>query len=57
MTPAHIGGLPVEESVAALAPVAAAMTYFVAGALAWLRRRLASLVSVRIIPFNKSIFR
>ena len=31
--------LPVEESIGALAPVAAAMTYFVAGALAWLRRR------------------
>jgi hypothetical protein len=39
MTPAHIGGLPVEESIGALAPVAAAMTYVVAGALAWLRRR------------------
>ena len=39
MTPAHIGGLPVEESVGALAPAAAAMTYFVAGAVAWLLRR------------------
>jgi hypothetical protein len=39
MIPGHIGGLPVEESIGALAPVAAAMTYFVAGALAWLRRR------------------
>ncbi len=39
MTPAHIGGLPIEEGIGALAPVAAAMTYFVAGALAWLRRR------------------
>ena len=39
MTSAHIGGFPVEESIGALAPVAAAMTYFVAGALAWLRRR------------------
>ena len=39
MTPAHIGGFPVEESVQALAPVVAAMGYLAAGALAWLRRR------------------
>ena len=39
MTPAHIGGFPVEESIGALAPVVATMTYLAAGALAWLRRR------------------
>jgi hypothetical protein len=39
VTPAHIGGLPVEESVQALAPAAAALLYMAAGALAWLRRR------------------
>jgi hypothetical protein len=39
MTPAHIAGLPVEESAQALAPVVAAMSYLAAGALAWLRRR------------------
>ena len=36
---AHIGGLPVEELVPALAPAAAAMAYMTAGLLAWLRRR------------------
>jgi hypothetical protein len=39
MTPAHIGGLPVEESIGALAPLAAAVTYYLAAALTWLRRR------------------
>jgi hypothetical protein len=39
MTPAHIGGLPVEESVLALAPAGAALLYMAAGALAWLRHR------------------
>jgi hypothetical protein len=39
MTPAHIGGFPVEESVQALVPVVAATAYLTAGALAWLRRR------------------
>ena len=39
MTVAHIGGFPVEESVAALAPAGAALVYMAAGALAWLRRR------------------
>jgi hypothetical protein len=39
VTPAHIGGLPVEEGVQALTPVVAAMAYMAAGALAWLRRR------------------
>ena len=36
MTPAHIGGLPVEESVQALVPAGAALVYMT---LAWLRRR------------------
>jgi hypothetical protein len=36
MTLAHIGGVPVEESVRALAPAGAALAYM---ALAWLRRR------------------
>ena len=36
MTIAHIGGLPFEESVPALAPAAATMVYMVR---AWLRRR------------------
>jgi hypothetical protein len=36
MTLAHIGGLPVEESVRALAPAGAAFVYM---ALAWLKRR------------------
>jgi hypothetical protein len=35
----HIGGLPVEESLRALAPGAAALLYLAAGAVAWLRRR------------------
>jgi hypothetical protein len=39
VTFAHIGGFPVEESVAALAPAGAALAYLAAGALAWLRRR------------------
>jgi hypothetical protein len=39
VTVAHIGGVPVEESVQALAPAAAALLYMAAGALAWLRRR------------------
>jgi hypothetical protein len=36
VTVAHIGGVPVEESVQALAPAGAAFVYM---ALAWLRRR------------------
>jgi hypothetical protein len=36
---AHVAGLPVEESVLALAPAGAAMLYMAAGWLAWLRRR------------------
>ena len=39
MTTAHIGGVPVEEMLPALAPAAAAMAYMTAGFLAWLRRR------------------
>jgi hypothetical protein len=39
MTLAHIGGVPVEEGVTALAPAGAALLYMAAGALAWLRRR------------------
>ena len=39
MTPAHIGGVPVEELLPAIAPAAAAMAYMTAGFLAWLRRR------------------
>jgi hypothetical protein len=39
VTLAHIGGLPVEEGVVALAPAGAALFYMAAGALAWLRRR------------------
>jgi hypothetical protein len=36
MTPAHIGGLPVEESVRALVPAAATTILYFA---TWLRRR------------------
>jgi hypothetical protein len=36
VTTAHIGGLPVEETVPALAPAGAAMITMV---VAWLRRR------------------
>ncbi len=36
MTLAHIGGMPVEETVPALAPAGAAMITMV---VAWLRRR------------------
>jgi hypothetical protein len=39
MTFAHIGGVPVEETIPMLAPAAAAMAYMMAGFLAWLRRR------------------
>jgi hypothetical protein len=39
MTLAHIGGLPIEEGVTALAPAGAALLYMAAGALVWLRRR------------------
>jgi hypothetical protein len=39
VTTAHIGGVPVEELLPALAPAAAAMAYVTAGFLAWLRRR------------------
>jgi hypothetical protein len=36
---AHVGGLPVEELLPAVAPAAAAMAYMTAGVRAWLRRR------------------
>jgi hypothetical protein len=36
---AHVGGLPIEEGVRALAPAAAAMAYLTVGFLAWLRHR------------------
>ena len=36
---AHIGGLPVEEGLRALALAGSALLYSVAAALAWLRRR------------------
>ena len=36
---AHIGGVPVEEGVRALAPAVAAMAYLTAGLFAWLRHR------------------
>jgi hypothetical protein len=36
---AHVGGLPVEESLPALAPAWAALAYLTAGFVAWLRRR------------------
>jgi hypothetical protein len=36
MTLAHIGGVPVEEGVMAMAPAGAALVYMVRG---WLRRR------------------
>ena len=36
---AHIGGLPVEESVPALVTAWAAMAYLAAGLVGWLRRR------------------
>ena len=36
---AHIGGLPVEEMLPALAPAVAATAYMTAGVRAWLRRR------------------
>jgi hypothetical protein len=36
MTTAHIGGLPIEESIQMLAPAGAAMFYMAA---TWLRRR------------------
>jgi hypothetical protein len=36
---AHVAGLPVEESLRALAPAGAAVAYMAAGLLAWLRRR------------------
>jgi hypothetical protein len=36
---AHVAGLPIEETLAALAPAWAALAYMTAGFLAWLRRR------------------
>ena len=36
---AHVAGLPIEESVPALATAWAAMAYMTAGFVAWLRRR------------------
>ena len=36
---AHVGGLPVEETLPALAPAWVAMAYMAAGFVAWLRRR------------------
>jgi hypothetical protein len=36
---AHVGGLPVEEMLPAVAPAVAAMAYMSAGLRAWLRRR------------------
>ena len=40
MTLAHIGGVPIEEGVRALAPAAMALTYLAAVTAAWLRSRL-----------------
>ena len=39
MTTAHIGGLPAEELLPAVAPAVAAMAYTTAVVRAWLRRR------------------
>ena len=39
MTLAHIGGIPVEEGLRALALAGSALLYSIAAALAWLRRR------------------
>jgi hypothetical protein len=36
---AHVGGLPVEEMLPAVAPAVAAMAYMTAGFREWLRRR------------------
>jgi len=40
MTVAHIGGVPVEEGVRALAPAAMGLAYLAAVTAAWLRSRL-----------------
>ena len=39
MIVAHIGALPVEEMLPAVAPAVAAMAYMTVGLAAWLRRR------------------
>jgi hypothetical protein len=39
MIPAHVAGLPVEETVRALALAGTSMVYVAVGLLAWLRRR------------------
>jgi hypothetical protein len=36
---AHIGGVPIEEMLPAVAPAVAGMAYMTAGVRAWLRRR------------------
>jgi hypothetical protein len=36
---AHVGGIPIEEGVRALAPAGAMLVYMAAGLLAWRRRR------------------
>jgi hypothetical protein len=36
---AHVGGLPLEESLPALAPAVAAVAYLARGVLVWLKRR------------------
>ena len=36
---AHVGGLPVEEALAALAPAWAGLAVLAGSAVAWLRRR------------------
>jgi hypothetical protein len=36
---AHVGGLPIEEGLRALAPAAAAIAYMTIGLVAWLRGR------------------
>ena len=35
---AHVGGLPIEEGVRALAPAVATIVYMTVGFVAWLRR-------------------
>jgi hypothetical protein len=39
VTFAHIGGVPVEEMLPAIAPAVAAMAYMTAGLRSWRRRR------------------
>jgi hypothetical protein len=50
VTTAHIGGVPIEEGVAALAPAGAALLYMATGMLARLRRRIIT-ASRRAPPF------